>query len=496
MRIRELASSIDLGSKSSLAWQAGAALSVGILLGAASLVFGPIPVLLGLMGVFLVYLAFMTPEIVVLIALAFVVELIPARLNLSISLFVGNFFVTDLLLVLLLSVVLVRLLADKTFRRVKTPLDIPLLLFCGAAIVGVATASRDHGVIFSHATPEARVYLYYLIFFVVTNLIRTRSQLARLIYGILFIGVLVAATMVIQAILGRSSLILGASSVQGEGLVRLFNPGFVVCYIALLTLVCDMALRKDQRSRSVHYLLILLLGLGLLTTVARNVLVSLAIALAVLVVILRKSKLSRPAATLLVVAGVALFGIAVLMLLGGGDRLLQYFSAYLERSSRMFSATIVSSQENVLIRWEEIQYAWQQITQHPILGIGFFTSYRPVFIEFEKVSLTRYLHNAYLSIWLKTGLLGLISFLWLSWRFLSRGLRHWGDSQDSFFSAMILGFTSAYLGLMISNLVAPTFVQDQSAMIFGVIMGINEVALLHSEANVKLKQGGFRNVQS
>jgi O-antigen ligase len=483
MQIRELVGGIDLGATSSRAWQAGAALGVGILLGAASLALGPALVLTGLLGVLLVYLAFATPEIVILILLAFVLGLVPAQLNLPISLFVGHFFATDLLLILLLSVVLVRLLVAKTFRRVETPLDTPLLLFCAAAIVGVATAVRNHGVRFSHATPEARVYLYYLIFFVVTNLIRTRSQLDRLIYGIPLIAVLVAGMMVIQAVAGRSLSIFRGWSVQGDELVRLFNPGFVACYIALMTLTCDMALRKDQRSRSVHTLVILLLGLGLLTTVTRNVLVSLAIGLGVLVVMVRRSELSRLAAALTVVAGITLLGMAVLMLLGGEERLLQYFSAYLERTSRMFSATILSSHENVLIRWREIEYAWQQITERPVFGIGFQTSYRPVFSQFERVSLTHYLHNAYLSIWLKAGLLGLVSFMWLSLCFLRRGFQHWREVQDSFLGAVTLGFTLAYLALMVSNLVAPTFVQDQSAMIFAVIMGMNEVAFMQSEAN-------------
>jgi O-antigen ligase len=496
MQIRKLASSIDLSSKSSFAWQAGAALSFGILLGTASLVFGPTLVLMGLSGVLLICLAFMTPEIVVLIILAFVLELIPRQFNISISLFVGHFFVTDLLLVILLSIVLVRLLADKSFRLVRTPLDIPLLLLCGATIVGLVTAVRNHGITFSHATPEARVFVsYFLIFFIITNLIRTRSQLARLIYGIVIIAMLIACTMVIQAMLGRSYLIFSeASSVQGEGLVRLFNPGFILCYITLIVLVCDMTLRKDYRFHSVHYLLILLLGLALLTTVARNLLVSGSIGIVVLVAILRKSELSRLAINLLIVTGIALFGITVLMMLGGGDRLLQYSTAFLDRISSMFSGTILSTHENLLFRLNEIKYAWQQIIKHPILGIGLQTLYRPAFYEGDR--LTNYLHNAYLSIWLKTGLIGLISFLWFSLRFLLRGLRHWRDSQDSFFNAAILGFSLAYLGMMFSNLVAPTFVQDLSAMTFGVIMGINEVILSQSGTNIKSKQGGLHNVQS
>jgi len=226
--------------------------------------------------------------------------------------------------------------------------------------------------------------------------------------------------------------------VQGEGLVRLYNPGFVLCYIALVTVICDMALRKDRRFRLVHYLLILLLGIAIVTTVGRNLLVSFVIALTVLAMILRKTKLSRLAVDLSVVVIIALFGIAVLTLLGAEGGLLQYFSEYRDRTSRMFSGAILSPQENLLIRWDEIKYAWQQIAQHPVIGIGFHTSYRPQFNLYEKVANTHYLHNAYLWIWLKTGLLGLIAFLWLSLRYLSRGLRHWADPPDTFFNAVIL----------------------------------------------------------
>jgi O-antigen ligase len=496
MQISELTRRINLSSKPGLAWQATAVLSVGILLGAASVRLGPILVLMGLIGVFVVYLAFMTPEIIILIILAFVLELIPFQLNLTFSLFIGHFILTDLLLVLLLTIVLVRFLADKAFHHVKTSLDIPLLLFCGSAIVGIVTAGWYHGIPFSYTTPEARNILYYLIFFVVTNLIRTRSQLTRLINGILLITVLVAGMMMIQVVFGRSYLIFQGWQVQGGELLRLYNPGAIVIYIALIVFICGMALRKDYRSRSVHYLLILLLGFSEVITLSRNDLVSGAIALALLVFILHKTELSQLAANLLIIASIALFIIAVFMLLGRGGLLLQYASAYFERSSRMFSSTILSSQENLLIRWEEIKYAWQQIMIHPILGNGFHTPYRPVFSEFENVSNTYYLHNAYLSIWLKTGLLGLISFLWLSFRFLRHGFQHWWVVKDNFLRVVTLGFTLAYLGLMINNIVGPTFVQDRSTMIFGVIMGVNIVALFQRDANTKFKQGEFQNVQT
>jgi O-antigen ligase len=486
--IGSLIISIEFGIKSSLIRQVGAALSIGFLLAAAILTFGPVYTLMGMIGIFVLFFAFFYPEIIVLILLAFVLELIPSKLNLSFSLFIGHFFVTDMLFAMLLVIGTIRMITEKAFRFIRTPLDIPVLLFFGAALVGVITSVRSNGIPFSYTTPEARVYLYYSIYFIVTNLIRTSSQLIRFIRGILLIGVLVAVTMVIRAMLGRSYLIFSnADAVQGEGVVRLFNPGFVLCFISLVVLVCEKALNNDQRSYFVHYLVILLFGVAILTTVSRNLLVALAISFIGLAIILRKVGISRVFIVLLFIGAIALFGISALMLLGVGDRFLQYILAFFQRTSNMFSNRIMTSQENVLIRWDEIEYAWQKIIQNPILGIGFRNPYRPAFYLGDP--LTYFLHNAYTSIWLKTGLVGLIPFLWLSFLFLMRGLRQWRELQDRFLSAVILGSTLAYIGLMLSNLVAPTFVQDTSALIFGVIMGVNELAFAQSKTKVKMKEG-------
>jgi cell division protein FtsW (lipid II flippase) len=97
------------------------------------------------------------------------------------------------------------------------------------------------------------------------------------------------------------------------------------------------------------------------------------------------------------------------------------------------------------------------------------------------------IHNAYLSIWLKTGLLGLLSFLCLSFRFLVRGLRHWRDAQDGFLRAVTLGFALAYLAMMISNLVTSSFVNHWNLAIYGVILGINEVVFAHNWAHSEFK---------
>ena len=129
--------------------------------------------------------------------------------------------------------------------------------------------------------------------------------------------------------------------------------------------------------------------------------------------------------------------------------------------------------ENLVPRWVEIQYALTHISQHPILGIGLYTPYRPPI--FQGDTNTTYMHNAYVWIWLRTGLLGLISFLWVLFRYLVDGLQFGQEIKKHFFRSVALGFTIAYLAMAISNLVAPTFVQGLSLAIYGVILGVIEL---------------------
>jgi len=488
---------LNISLKSRSTRQIGAALALGILLGYAALVLGPLLVLSGMMGLILLIVAFTNPEIVILVVLCFVSGLIPARFNPRISLLVAHLQGSDLLLIGLLSVVVFRSLTDKTFRYVKTPLDTPLLLFYGAVVVAVGTCVFRFGINFSDATSEARILMYYLIFFAVTNLVRTRTQLLRLIQGVFSISLLVATTMILQTVLGRSLLLMDGSILRsGERLIRFFHPGTTAIYITLITLICDMALRKHVRCRWLRPLQLLVLGLGLLLVLDRNLLISGTVSLVVSILILRESQRSRLAGNLLLAAGIAV-GVAGAFVISENKSLVlfapKYLITFLDRMSRMFSGAILTSEENLLPRWVEIRYAWAHIVEHPIFGIGLWNTYRPPFEVGD--TLRRYIHNAYVWIWLKTGLLGLVPFLWLSVRFLWRGFQHWRDVQDDFLRAASLGFTLAYLGMMISNLVAPFFVQDWSLAIFGVMLGINELIFAHNEATDKHKEGALHGVQ-
>ena len=475
---------ISLGSRAPL--QIGVALILGILLGLFALVAAlqePLLVLGVLAGFTLLVLVSARPEIVILIMIFLAAGVAPAEFNPFIPSPVGRLQVTDLILILLFLALFVRGLIDKTFHFVRTPLDVPVLLFSGAVVVGIITAIQFHGFLFKHTTPEARILLYYLIFFAITQHVRTRSQLYRLVHGILLIGLITAGLVVTQSILGRSLLLLEEEALQGTQLIRFYYPAETLAVVALMVFICVIALVREPRYRLISALVIPLLGIGLLLTLTRNVLISIVFSLAVMVIILRKDRFSPLIGGLFAVTCIVVLALAVLGIAGSGAGLLQYFSAYLNRLAQIFSDRLFTTQDSLAVRWLENQYAWWQIIQNPILGIGFRTAYRPSFYRTDM--LTYYIHNGYLWIWLKTGLLGLIPFLWLSLRFLGRGFNQWRDIPDNFLKAVTLGFSLAYLAAMISNLVISSLASNTAAIIFGAMLGVNEVVFTLMKQSAK-----------
>jgi O-antigen ligase len=140
---------------------------------------------------------------------------------------------------------------------------------------------------------------------------------------------------------------------------------------------------------------------------------------------------------------------------------------------------------------KEIQFALPQLINNPILGLGFETPYRPAFYNGDP--LISYIHVAYLYLWLKTGFLGLVAFVWFSILALLRGLRYWRMPKDNFLKAVALGTTLAFMSMMFSNLVAPSFTQQWSLAIFSLLLGVNEVIFLFPVPEFVEKKGDISN---
>src|SRR5690349_9188006 len=82
--------------------------------------------------------------------------------------------IPDILLLGLLGCVAVRWATVPDFRIVRTPLDLPLLVFCAVTIFSTLVAIVHSSLSPYDAIPRIRVFSYYLTFFAVTNLVSDR----------------------------------------------------------------------------------------------------------------------------------------------------------------------------------------------------------------------------------------------------------------------------------------------------------------------------------
>ncbi len=468
-------------------WTVGAvaaALVAGTLLGVAVLLVGPVPVLVGVVGILVALLAFRYPEALVVLMLALASQLIPSRFNFFVDLFVGRFQVSDLLLFWLLFVTALRVVMEKDFTFRRSRLDLPMALFYLAVLGGLATAVFLFGVNFRYATYEARTLAYYLAFFPITTLVRTPRQLVRLSIGVMGVAVLMAVSMLLHSTI-QPGILADDWTLDVEGVVRIFHPGFSAVYVGLLMLAGYVAMRRQRATPGVHnwrwlqWAIMLFLAAALFSTLARNLLIAGTVSFGLLALLLDSEQRRNLIQTLLrLVASLAVVLVFLSLVFDTSTLITQYAAAYVGRLERMFSSEILTREENLFSRWEEMQFAFQRLRENPILGTGLYNPYRPAFYEGEPITLRHFIHNAYLGIWLKTGIAGLVSFLWFSAAFLRQGFRGWKRVSHPLLRGVALGSLVAYVGLLITNFVAPSFLQPGSLAILGVALGLTTSILL------------------
>jgi len=127
----------------------------------------------------------------------------------------------------------------------------------------------------------------------------------------------------------------------------------------------------------------------------------------------------------------------------------------------------------------ENEYAFSSIRSNPVIGLGMGAAYRPLDPRLDgyDADLTRHIHNGHLRILVQSGLLGYLSFIWLSLAYLLRGFRNWRNVPSERMRAVVLGFTLVYLALLIALVTNSPFTHSFWTPVLGIIIGINEVIL-------------------
>lgn len=470
-----------------------------LLLGGASLVLPPLVVLGGMLLIPVALLALKRPELLLLVFLTISATIFDQDQNPSVSAGVGTLYLTDIVLLALFGLIIVRWMIEPDFKLIHTPLDWPIFLLFAFVCVATLKAIVLGTLPFKQSLDEMRIVSGYLLFFAVTNVLRERRQLTLLIQGMLFLATIVAIAMMLQYMLGNRVAILPgrveALSTEGEnfqGITRILPPGQSLILTGFILLVILLIVTRFRLVHSWYFGQLVLISIALLLTFNRNFWVGAALAVLMIIYFVDKAEYHRLigwASFTLVLVGIAL----VLVSSMPDSKATTLLAAFQDRLFSLFESDTYQSHDSSL-RWRDFEYAhaWPQIASHPLLGLGMGAKYRPFIPDFDHALYDgrAYIHNGHIWMMLKGGLLSYACLVWFSVVFLLRGLTRWQAVRDPAFRACILAFCLTYISVLLGSIVNSMLMQWYWTPLIGIMMGINETIFRWSAADEK---SGWRN---
>jgi len=467
-RIRELILALVLGGM----------VSLSALLG--SLYLGKPILLAGLIGgaVFLI-VTMRWPELGILALVGITGGLVDTEWLPYLDLGSVSLHISDVMLFLLLALLLLRATAQPGFRLVGSPLNAPLLLFLSAVLISIGNAVFIFDVDVNNVLRIARKLTYWLAFLPTLQLVRDERSLRRLLAGlwvlaaIFVVGVILPGAFSSLHLLPVSSVQLETAGREFGGVTRVYAVSERLLYVMIPVALASLA--TIEKGRQV-WLLAVLGGLSvwLFRSFQRNYWLTTSLNCSLLFLMLSRQERLRLIRRLLLLFFVGLIILVALHVAQPG-LVERQLDSYADRLGSIFNEP-TQTDASIRFRLFENQHAIQQFTRHPLLGLGLGNSYRPLMEDdqFGSALLDWYAHNAYLWIATMMGVVGLLPFLWLCVVYVYRSFRYWREIPDGIFRGTYLGLGLAFLGMMVSNLVAPNFVQAWSLTIYPVMMGISE----------------------
>lgn len=463
------------------------AVLAGLALGMAGLVLSPALTLLAVIGAGVLALAISRPELGLLMILGTLATVIYESQLPILDIGFGSLHVTDILLLALLAVVLLRAVLEPE-RFVHTKLDTPMLLMFGAALAATVLGVVRSTVSAQSALRELRTFSHYLSFFVVTNLVVRGDRRRLLIRAVEVLGVLVALAMVAQFAVGESVQLfpgrvetLYNESKAYTGVTRILPPGQSLVMVSFISVAVSLLVNRQRSLSMITVAQLGILGLGLVLTFNRNFWAAAGVAILLAGVLVNSYGRRR-----LVKLGLALGGAAavvlVIMALAFPERTSNLTRGVLERFGTFGSGQTL--EENSLkFRYRENEYALRQVAAHPVLGMGLGAKYRPWDrrLDSDHFDGRAYIHNGHLWMLLDIGVVGYLCFAWVSISFVVRGLRHWRFVPDASLRATVLSSVLTYLVLMAAALVNPVYFQAFWTPVLALLLGLGEAAVLTSQ---------------
>ncbi|MCX6639561.1 MAG: O-antigen ligase family protein [bacterium] len=399
----------------------------------------------------------------------------------TVPIVIGDLHLSDLLIILLL---IGRVMKRATMEvvMIPKPLGYPILTMILIALFSFCYTVLSSNIGISRAGLELRIFFYLFLFFIVYYYVRTPRQLNSLLIGIGVLACTLAILQIAQWIMGNEVNILHCRVETVVTAGRKFKnsifvkfPGMAIILFTLNSLFSIYIFKKIKVKWQILLLAaITLLSLGMIATFARTLWIAV-IAAVMLVLFLARERMAVYLRGTLLIASAALIIFFTVQTTAIGT----VFNpkAFVDRSVSTFSAFKNFKDDTLFMRFLEYKYAWEKITEHPFLGIGFGNAYRPnIFVGsgYEKSSQGNWVHNGYLAVQMRMGLLGTMAFLWMIIAFFRRFHRSWRKVKNPFYKAIVVGVAVSMVGMLITNLTSSTILYLYWITISAIGMGISE----------------------
>jgi O-antigen ligase len=299
-----------------------------------------------------------------------------------------------------------RALKSLATRRESVVMGVFLAAVLGGVAVGVA-----HGATLHAAAFDTRMMLFYAA---IWPALAALTAARELVFKLVAAGVVVVvALQILQVIVGPSmhlfliapSDLTSSLTPDDTGFLRVRPPGLTTVYI-----VAAFALARvvwgPRRHRLLGWGMAAVALTGVVLSLNRNMLLGLALGLCVAATV---APHRHRFVVLVATVGVALSGLGLLAQTpsASSNPIVERF-AILGNYSRLKQQTLAD-------RYYENRLALQQIREHPISGLGWGPDYGALLLSSDSGFLVTkprpFMHEQYLWIWMRAGIIGLISLI-------------------------------------------------------------------------------------
>ena len=363
----------------------------------------------------------------------------------------GSTNVAFVLLIFIIWLARVVLKLERTAGR--SPLDLPVLLLVSAYLLSFSQIEHPD-IIYAALTNLFLALTFIAIAYLAIHVIHNEKQLRRVVASILVMGVLVQFTALFELLFPDRALVPGWIDLnvgrrldyimQGLEITNLRVGGafsdyeLLAEFCAMLILIQSFVLlqAKSKGQRLLATGLLAFSSFILLSTVTRGAIVSLVVAGAYLLWMVRRR--IRFTTLVMVSVGVLVIGATLLNIVSLHTKSGNVFDRF---AGTEFKGLVPDTRQNV---WRD---AWELVWESPILGHG------PFFEHRRGVRIFYWPHNNYLFYWHITGLVGLAAFLFVLyrvWRATDRHAPYLGHA--SYAGALLLALRAMLLLFIVDQI--------------------------------------------